>query len=60
MEVFFNNGYCQMTESNTIPPQQPARLPCRGCTAACKQYAICEGKPWRLTVERLEQHNLSN
>ena len=24
------------------------RLPCRGCTRSCTDYAICEGKPWRL------------
>ncbi len=23
------------------------RLPCRGCTADCPNYATCEGKPWR-------------
>jgi len=23
------------------------RLPCRGCTASCKHYSQCEGKPWR-------------
>jgi hypothetical protein len=23
------------------------RLPCRGCTKACKYLIVCEGKPWR-------------
>lgn len=23
------------------------RLPCRGCTYQCKNYALCDGKPWR-------------
>lgn len=22
------------------------RLPCRGCTRECVNYAVCEGKPW--------------
>tara|TARA_R110002072_G_scaffold294723_1_gene465098 strand:+ start:315 stop:719 length:405 start_codon:yes stop_codon:yes gene_type:complete len=25
----------------------PARLPCRGCTTSCTNYAQCDGKPWR-------------
>jgi CDP-diacylglycerol pyrophosphatase len=25
----------------------PARLPCRGCTTNCTNYAQCDGKPWR-------------
>lgn len=25
-----------------------SRLPCRGCTRNCSNYATCEGKPWRL------------
>lgn len=24
------------------------RLPCRGCTVECVNYATCDGKPWRL------------
>jgi len=24
------------------------RLPCRGCTRSCTDYARCDGKPWRL------------
>ena len=24
------------------------RLPCRGCQPGCSNYAICDGKPWRL------------
>lgn len=24
------------------------RLPCRGCTRSCKNYDICDGKPWKL------------
>lgn len=23
------------------------RLPCRGCTDDCPNYATCDGKPWR-------------
>jgi hypothetical protein len=23
------------------------RLPCRGCGSDCKNYAICDGRPWR-------------
>lgn len=28
------------------------RLPCRGCLEDCANYAICEGKPWRIGCER--------
>lgn len=24
------------------------RLPCRGCRADCANYAVCEGRPWRM------------
>ena len=27
--------------------QLVARLPCRGCTLNCSNYAQCDGKPWR-------------
>ena len=33
-------------ESRTRP--STGRLPCRGCTSACKNYDKCDGKPWRL------------
>lgn len=23
------------------------RLPCRGCLPTCKNYPVCDGKPWR-------------
>ena len=23
-------------------------LPCRGCTADCKHYPECDGRPWRI------------
>ncbi len=23
------------------------RMPCRGCTLACPNYASCDGAPWR-------------
>ncbi len=39
-----------MSESETR--QQAAashpRLPCRGCTTDCNNYAVCEGTPWRI------------
>ena len=25
------------------------RLPCRGCTASCVNYSVCNGTPWRLS-----------
>lgn len=28
-----------------------ARLPCRGCMSNCINYAICDGRLWRLGVE---------
>ena len=35
----------------------PTRLPCRGCMKTCKNYLICQGKPWRLPQEELtSQH----
>lgn len=30
------------------------RLPCRGCLTCCKDYAVCQGAPWRLPVEASE------
>lgn len=38
--------------SDDIPEQtdnnvKKQRLPCRGCMTHCKNYALCEGKPWR-------------
>ena len=30
-------------------------LPCRGCTANCKDYARCAGKPWRIPQQCLSQ-----
>jgi len=30
-----------------IEPTPPVRLPCRGYTADCSNYATCEGRPWR-------------
>jgi len=35
------------SEPNLKHSLQSKRLPCRGCTADCKNYAFCEGKPWR-------------
>jgi hypothetical protein len=26
---------------------EPERLPCRGCTRDCANYAHCDGRPWR-------------
>lgn len=38
--------------SENSPPSNAAspypRLPCRGCTPDCKNYAVCEGTPWRI------------
>ena len=28
-----------------------ARLPCRGCTRACRNYERCDGRPWQLAVD---------
>jgi hypothetical protein len=28
-----------------------ARLPCRGCLSNCINYAVCDGRPWRLGLE---------
>ncbi len=28
--------------------KQYPRLPCRGCLASCKNYALCDGKLWRM------------
>lgn len=36
-----------MTTRNTAETQHP-RLPCRGCTPDCRNYAVCEGVPWRI------------
>jgi hypothetical protein len=36
-----------MTTRNTPETQHP-RLPCRGCTPDCRNYAVCEGAPWRI------------
>jgi hypothetical protein len=33
-------------ENTALDAQQ--RLPCRGCTADCRWYQRCEGKPWRM------------
>ena len=30
------------------------RLPCRGCLSSCKDYANCDGRPWRLSMEVIE------
>ena len=30
------------------------RLPCRGCTTACVNFADCDGKPWLLRTQNLE------
>lgn len=31
-----------------VDDSNPAsRLPCRGCTTDCKNYASCDGFPWR-------------
>jgi len=30
------------------PSGDSKRLPCRGCTRDCGNYARCNGKPWRL------------
>ncbi len=35
------------SEPNLKHSLQSKRLPCRGCTADCKNYAFCDGKPWR-------------
>ncbi|WP_231871681.1 hypothetical protein, partial [Oleiphilus sp. HI0079] len=32
------------------------RLPCRGCTSDCSNYATCDGKPWRMTPSTPEKH----
>ncbi len=34
------------SQARATPPQ--SRLPCRGCTTDCKNYAVCEGTPWRI------------
>jgi len=31
----------------------PMRLPCRGCLTTCKNYSICGGKPWRLSLTEI-------
>ncbi len=44
------------------------RLPCRGCMKNCKNYSICEGRPWRTLAndrsaprgERLAQRQLQD
>ncbi|MCH8552480.1 MAG: hypothetical protein LAT62_11120 [Natronospirillum sp.] len=37
-----------MTDSTRqTKPDAAARLPCRGCTADCINYPVCDGKPWR-------------
>ncbi|WP_157209917.1 hypothetical protein [Marinimicrobium agarilyticum] len=32
-----------------MPPSADSvdRLPCRGCLPTCKNYPVCDGKPWR-------------
>ncbi|MFO7910299.1 MAG: hypothetical protein R6U42_09905 [Halomonas sp.] len=37
-----------MTTPTTPNTTQPTRLPCRGCTADCKNFATCGGRPWRM------------
>lgn len=32
------------------------RLPCRGCTASCLNYPICNGTPWRLAESVVKQN----
>jgi hypothetical protein len=27
------------------------RLPCRGCTRNCANYTHCNGKPWRMQID---------
>lgn len=34
--------------SNEKKLNTTARLPCRGCTVSCKNYTLCDGKPWRM------------
>jgi hypothetical protein len=45
-----------MNEQSPVPPAfvSPTdatplrtRLPCRGCDDSCKNYEICDGRPWR-------------
>lgn len=26
------------------------RLPCRGCIETCKNYRLCDGKIWRMSI----------
>jgi hypothetical protein len=37
----------ETTKPQNVQPDYP-RLPCRGCTADCSNYLMCEGKPWRM------------
>ena len=30
----------------TTPAVAAERLPCRGCTRDCPNYASCDGRPW--------------
>lgn len=37
--------------NDSVKVGEQYRLPCRGCTSACGNYAICEGRPWRTLSE---------
>lgn len=41
---------------NNISETTIERLPCRGCTASCLNYPICNGKPWRLAESVVKQN----
>jgi hypothetical protein len=35
-----------------LPQKCMKRLPCRGCMASCKYYSTCDGKLWRMPIDR--------
>jgi hypothetical protein len=40
-------------------PVEQGRLPCRGCTADCINFADCQGRPWRYGLSTLSSEEAS-
>lgn len=37
---------------------ESVRLPCRGCLLNCKNYSVCQGRPWRPVREQGVSENI--
>ncbi|MFT6221351.1 MAG: hypothetical protein ACJA0C_000753 [Candidatus Endobugula sp.] len=51
------------SQEESLMSNKHHRLPCRGCMTNCKNYSVCNGKPWRITsdaVKKSTDHTVKN